>query len=208
MSSLHMNDSIADDEEVLTANLFATHSTPSSRVRQYPDMNGDSDYLATQRVVHRSTSSSSSTSPSSEYHTFRFPSITVWGAWMFRAIVVLRLITLVIFVQGLLMQQRDISSEWNRDQFAWIILASGLIEIPLYFVMSKLTTHQPTGRRILLARLQGQILVHMFTFVAFYRTDTAHFVRSESGYCGTLLILLIDVMLDLEIQQIFDTGDM
>jgi len=123
-----------------------------------------------------------------------------WLAFMMLA----RLVLFVVIVQGLLMQQRDVGTLWPRDKFFWAIVASLVMELPLHIICQRATTHNPDGRRITAARLPGQIIAHLFTFVAFFRTDTALFARSESAYGGTLMILAIDAMMFREMKMILE----
>jgi len=115
-----------------------------------------------------------------------------------------RCILFVVFVQGMLMQQRDVGSLWPRDKFFWAVVASLVMELPLHFICQKATALNPDGRRITAARQAGQVITHVFAFVAFFRTDTALFARSESAYSGTLLIIVIDTMMFREMKTIFD----
>ena len=130
------------------------------------------------------------------------PSGRKWYAWLYLGIVCARLILLYIFVQAFLMQEQDVSPNWPRDRFYWVIIASMLVELPLSAALYDATKRQPEGRRIVAARFQWQCLAHVFTFVAFFRTDTVLYARSESGYCGALLIVLVDGALLGEIRSI------
>jgi hypothetical protein len=125
-----------------------------------------------------------------------------WGAWWFTGTMMARMI-LWIFVLGYLMQQREISSAWHRDQFFWAILASLVLEYPLYVTLAQLSRHQATEADVVAARFQGQIVAHIFAFVAFFRTDTMHFARSESGYCAVFVIVLIDALCIKMLRRLF-----
>jgi hypothetical protein len=137
---------------------------------------------------------------------FFLPSVFVWGTWLFFTVIAGRALVLSAFVMGFLMQEREIGSYWHRDRFYWAIIASFLAEVILQRVVMRFAQHQPDGRRLLTARWNGHVLLHIFAFVAFFRTDTVHFARSESGYVAAMLIVLLDMMLLDEMQNILRAG--
>jgi hypothetical protein len=136
--------------------------------------------------------SGSWTEPPSWYHALL--ANRTLARWLFAIVLVGRLTMFVVLMQAYLMQQREISGIFHRDDFFWSVLASAAAEVCIDVVMQRVTLHNPLGRRILQARRFATLFAHLFTFVAFFRTDTALFARSESGYCGATIIVLLDVM--------------